>query len=186
MRWAWENRPVPGLPGCIEHLSLPDVAAASVAQLAERNPPFRTRTAKKCPSIPCRGWRPTICPQRHLHVHYLLPRAGKALPNYAFQTVVFDEIQELRHRGTENTPLRPAGKRRHLLMAFLAHRYTTSGNMEHRQHFRLSVSGRLKSFSRSGAMGMATPLSSSPICWANTYVARACCATPSGRCCPAA
>lgn len=50
-----------------------------------------------------RGLTPYPLPEADLYlVHYLLLRGWKeALPEYGFQTVIFDEIQELRHAGTE-------------------------------------------------------------------------------------
>ncbi len=50
-----------------------------------------------------KGLTPYELPAADLYiVHYLLLRGWKqALPKYGFQTVVFDEIQELRHTGTE-------------------------------------------------------------------------------------
>ncbi|NLB38794.1 MAG: DEAD/DEAH box helicase [Clostridiales bacterium] len=49
------------------------------------------------------GLKPYPLPEADIYiVHYLLLRGWKeALPRYAFRAVVFDEIQELRHRGTE-------------------------------------------------------------------------------------
>ncbi len=50
-----------------------------------------------------RGLKPYDLPAADLYVvHYLLLRGWKqALPNVNFQAVIFDEIQELRHAGTE-------------------------------------------------------------------------------------
>ena len=50
-----------------------------------------------------RGLAPYDLPEADVYiVHYLLLRGWKkALPEYRFQTVIFDEIQELRHSGTE-------------------------------------------------------------------------------------
>ena len=49
------------------------------------------------------GLKPYPLPDADVYiVHYLLLRGWKeALPRYGFRAVVFDEIQELRHRGTE-------------------------------------------------------------------------------------
>ncbi len=49
------------------------------------------------------GLKPYPLPEADIYiVHYLLLRGWKeALPRYAFRAVIFDEIQELRHRGTE-------------------------------------------------------------------------------------
>lgn len=49
------------------------------------------------------GLKPYPLPQADLYlVHYLLLRGWKEmLPTFRFKSVVFDEIQELRHRGTE-------------------------------------------------------------------------------------
>ncbi len=50
-----------------------------------------------------RGLSPYELPQAQVYiVHYLLLRGWKqALPKYTFKAVVFDEVQELRHTGTE-------------------------------------------------------------------------------------
>ena len=50
-----------------------------------------------------RGLKPYTLPKAHLYIiHYLLLRGWKeVLPKAGFQTVIFDEIQELRHAGTE-------------------------------------------------------------------------------------
>ncbi len=50
-----------------------------------------------------KGLKPYPLPPADLYLmHYLLLRGWKeALPEYGFQTVIFDEIQELRHSGTE-------------------------------------------------------------------------------------
>ena len=50
-----------------------------------------------------RGLTPYPLPKADIYIiHYLLLRGWKnALPDYAFQAVIFDEIQELRHAGTE-------------------------------------------------------------------------------------
>ncbi len=50
-----------------------------------------------------RGLKPYELPESDVYiVHYLLLRGWKqALPEQGFQTVIFDEIQELRHAGTE-------------------------------------------------------------------------------------
>ncbi len=50
-----------------------------------------------------RGLTPYELPEADVYIiHYLLLRGWKkALPEYRFQTVLFDEIQELRHAGTE-------------------------------------------------------------------------------------
>ena len=50
-----------------------------------------------------RGLKPYELPQAHLYIiHYLLLRGWKTvLPEAGFHTVIFDEIQELRHAGTE-------------------------------------------------------------------------------------
>lgn len=49
------------------------------------------------------GLRPYDLPPASVYlIHYLLLRGWKdVLPEYGFKAVVFDEIQELRHRGTE-------------------------------------------------------------------------------------
>jgi SWI/SNF-related matrix-associated actin-dependent regulator 1 of chromatin subfamily A len=50
-----------------------------------------------------RGLKPYELPQAHIYIiHYLLLRGWKTvLPKAEFHTVIFDEIQELRHSGTE-------------------------------------------------------------------------------------
>lgn len=50
-----------------------------------------------------RGLKPYDLPQADIYiVHYLLLRGWKkALPTYQFEIVLFDEVQELRHAGTE-------------------------------------------------------------------------------------
>lgn len=50
-----------------------------------------------------KGLKPYALPEADIYVmHYLLLRGWKeSLPAYRFSTVVFDEIQELRHSGTE-------------------------------------------------------------------------------------
>ena len=50
-----------------------------------------------------RGLKPYDLPQADLYImHYLLLRGWKeVLPNLGFKAVIFDEIQELRHTGTE-------------------------------------------------------------------------------------
>lgn len=50
-----------------------------------------------------RGLKPYVLPEADIYiVHYLLLRGWKkALPAYEFETVIFDEVQELRHAGTE-------------------------------------------------------------------------------------
>ena len=50
-----------------------------------------------------RGLTPQPLPEADIYlIHYLLLRGWKdALPEMPFRTVIFDEIQELRHRGTE-------------------------------------------------------------------------------------
>lgn len=50
-----------------------------------------------------KGLRPYELPQASIYIiHYLLLRGWKnILPEYGFKTVIFDEIQELRHTGTE-------------------------------------------------------------------------------------
>lgn len=50
-----------------------------------------------------KGLRPYELPQASVYfIHYLLLRGWKEhLPDFGFKSVVFDEIQELRHRGTE-------------------------------------------------------------------------------------
>ena len=50
-----------------------------------------------------RGLKPYTLPEADIYiVHYLLLRGWKkALPEYSFGAVIFDEIQELRHAGTE-------------------------------------------------------------------------------------
>ena len=49
------------------------------------------------------GLKPYVPPEADLYIiHYLLLRGWKqALPQMGFRTVIFDEIQELRHGGTE-------------------------------------------------------------------------------------
>lgn len=69
------------------------------------NPPgqgrFFPETAKAVHVI--KGLTPYRLPPASIYVmHYLLLRGWKQyLPRHGFQAVVFDEIQELRHRGTE-------------------------------------------------------------------------------------
>lgn len=50
-----------------------------------------------------RGLKPYALPEADIYiVHYLLLRGWKEeLPEYHFNTIIFDEIQELRHSGTE-------------------------------------------------------------------------------------
>jgi SWI/SNF-related matrix-associated actin-dependent regulator 1 of chromatin subfamily A len=50
-----------------------------------------------------RGLKPYELPRAHIYIiHYLLLRGWKQmLPNVGFEVVIFDEIQELRHKGTE-------------------------------------------------------------------------------------
>ncbi|MBR4038477.1 MAG: DEAD/DEAH box helicase [Clostridia bacterium] len=50
-----------------------------------------------------RGLKPYALPEADVYIiHYLLLRGWKqALPQMGFRTVIFDEIQELRHAGTE-------------------------------------------------------------------------------------
>lgn len=50
-----------------------------------------------------KGLKPYDLPTADIYIaHYLLLRGWKnVLPDYAFDTVIFDEIQELRHGGTE-------------------------------------------------------------------------------------
>ena len=50
-----------------------------------------------------KGLKPYPLPQAHVYIiHYLLLRGWKnELPGLGFQAVIFDEIQELRHAGTE-------------------------------------------------------------------------------------
>ena len=50
-----------------------------------------------------RGLKPYALPEADIYiVHYLLLRGWKEeLPEYHFQSIIFDEIQELRHSGTE-------------------------------------------------------------------------------------
>lgn len=50
-----------------------------------------------------KGIKPYRLPEAHIYIiHYLLLRGWKnVLPEAGFQTVIFDEIQELRHAGTE-------------------------------------------------------------------------------------
>lgn len=50
-----------------------------------------------------RGLKPYELPEADIYIiHYLLLRGWKqTLPEYAFPAVIFDEIQELRHAGTE-------------------------------------------------------------------------------------
>ncbi|MDD3410477.1 MAG: DEAD/DEAH box helicase [Eubacteriales bacterium] len=50
-----------------------------------------------------RGLKPYALPPADLYLmHYLLLRGWKeALPDYRFRTLIFDEVQELRHSGTE-------------------------------------------------------------------------------------
>ena len=50
-----------------------------------------------------RGLKPYSLPEADIYiVHYLLLRGWKeALPEYHFNSIIFDEIQELRHSGTE-------------------------------------------------------------------------------------
>lgn len=50
-----------------------------------------------------RGLTPYAPPEAHVYlIHYLLLRGWKrALPEMSFQAVIFDEVQELRHAGTE-------------------------------------------------------------------------------------
>lgn len=50
-----------------------------------------------------KGLKPYELPQASIYIiHYLLLRGWKKyLPYYGFKTVIFDEIQELRHSGTE-------------------------------------------------------------------------------------
>lgn len=64
---------------------------------------FLHKDSKEMSVHALQGLTPYHLPEADIYiVHYLLLRGWKeALPNYAFQTVVFDEIQELRHRGTE-------------------------------------------------------------------------------------
>lgn len=50
-----------------------------------------------------RGLKPYDLPEAEVYIiHYLLLRGWKrTLPNLGFRTVIFDEVQELRHAGTE-------------------------------------------------------------------------------------
>ncbi len=50
-----------------------------------------------------KGLKPYKLPEAHIYIiHYLLLRGWRSkLPDMGFKTVIFDEIQELRHAGTE-------------------------------------------------------------------------------------
>ncbi|NLG36925.1 MAG: DEAD/DEAH box helicase [Clostridiales bacterium] len=68
---------------------------------------LRVADAEGFPAAPqvhvFRGLTPYDPPEAHIYIiHYLLLRGWKrALPEMGFQTVVMDEVQELRHTGTE-------------------------------------------------------------------------------------
>jgi len=64
---------------------------------------IRAEDASKAKVHVIRGLKPYKLPEAHIYIiHYLLLRGWKnELPEMGFRTVILDEIQELRHAGTE-------------------------------------------------------------------------------------
>lgn len=79
------------------------VPPAFAAQLAGGSRAFSAYRWKAAARLCAHGFKPYQPPEADIYIiHYLLLRGWKqALPQMGFRTVIFDEIQELRHGGTE-------------------------------------------------------------------------------------
>lgn len=95
-----------------------------------------------------RGLKPYALPPADIYLmHYLLLRGWKeALPEMALPTVIFDEIQELRHSGTEKyyaASLLAEAAQRVVGLSGHAHLQSGRGDLERCQHSGFSRAGGL-------------------------------------------
>jgi SNF2 family DNA or RNA helicase len=124
-----------------------------------------------------RGLTPYAPPEAHVFlIHYLLLRGWKrALPEMGFQAVIFDEVQELRHAGTEKYSAASLLSDSAPLVYGLSGTpiYNYGGEIWNVMNIlETHCLGDWESFTRNGAPAMGSRSSPGPRRWENTCATR--------------